>query len=95
MSCVRELINQDQLEGLNSTLLLKISEIWLNNYVNKSDMATTEFLRHKGALYDFFKLYTDHIHDYNVWRLISRVKQMLQEPPAEVKEAKMNEIRAL
>ena len=58
-------------------------------------MTTEEFIRHKKQLYNFYKSYSDFIHDFNIWRLISRVKGMLHEKPTVVKEAKMNEIRAL
>jgi len=58
-------------------------------------MSTEEFIRHKKQLYNFFLAYSSRIHDSNIWRLIARIKGMLQEKPTVVKEAKMNEIRCL
>ena len=46
-------------------------------------------------MYKFFKDFTQKISNYQVWRLISRIKSALKEDPQEVKEAKLNEIRAL
>ena len=32
--CIRELFRQNKKDGLNNTLLLKITEVWLGNYCN-------------------------------------------------------------
>ena len=85
----------DKKEGLNNTLLLKITEVWLGRYCNQPGMQPAEFIKHKKNLYAFFKEFTENVQDYNVWRLIARIRQMLQEPIDQIKEAKMNEIRAL
>ena len=85
----------DKLEGLNNTLLLKIAEIWLNKYCNNPDLTQEEFLKHKRNLFSFFKDFSNNIDDYNVWRLVAKIKQLLEEPVDDIKEAKMNEIRSL
>ena len=52
-------------------------------------------MKHKPYLYKFFKTYQEHISDYQVWRLIGRIKTILQEDPAVIKEDKMSEARCL
>ena len=85
----------DKLEGLNNTLLLKIAEIWLNNYCNNPKITEVDFAKHKRNLYNFFKDFSNRINDYNVYRLMCKTKQLLQEDIEDIKEQKMNEIRAL
>lgn len=92
---VNELLRQNQLDGLNGQLLLKISEIFLDKYVDKEDVTLETFLKHKAYLYKFFGDFSNKINDFRVWRLICRIKQVLKEPLPEVAEAKKNEIRSL
>ena len=55
-----------------------------------------EFKRHKVQLYKFFDDITGKIAtDHKFWRLICRVKYNFEEDPAEVKELKLKEIRAI
>jgi len=50
----------------------------------------------KKQLYSFFDEYTDKVaKDWQVWRLIGRIKGILKETPLEVKELKLKEIRSL
>jgi len=80
---------------LNGQLLLKLSEVFLDKYVNKQDMTVETFQKHKAALYKFFSDFSNKINDFRVWRLICRIKQVLQEPIEVVIETKKNEIRSL
>ena len=58
-------------------------------------MSRTEADRHKARLFDFYKDFSNCINDYQVWRLLSRVKAELGEAFSEVKSCKMSEIRSL
>jgi len=58
-------------------------------------MSVDQFVKHKAQLYKFYSEFSNKINDYRVWRLICRIKQVLQEPVAEAIEAKKNEIRSL
>ena len=58
-------------------------------------MEKEQFLKHKNNLYKFFKDFSNCIDDYQVWRLVCRIKIILKEELQEIKEAKMNEIRSL
>ena len=58
-------------------------------------MTRAEADKHKARLFDFYKDFTNCINDYQVWRLLSRVKRELGEAFTEVKLCKMNEIRSL
>lgn len=76
-------------------MLLKISELFIEKYVNKPTMSVEEFVKHKKYLYKFYSGFSEKINDFRVWRLICRIKQVLQEPIAEAIEAKKNEMRSL
>ena len=82
-------------EGLNAPLLLQIADLWLKKYAEDDSLDETTFLRHKTNLYNFFKDFSNHVNDHRVHRLVCRIKQMLGEPAAEVKEYKLKEMRAL
>lgn len=58
-------------------------------------MTVEMFTKHKRALYKFFADFSNKINDFRVWRLICRIKTVLQEPSSMVIEAKRNEIRSL
>lgn len=82
-------------ERLNVNLMLKICDVFLKNYVAKT-VTDEEFKVAKKQLYLFFKDYTEKVaKDWQVWRLIGRIKGILKESPEEVKELKLKEIRAL
>ena len=82
-------------DGLNAPLLLQVSQLWLKKYADSDEVEETQFLRHKKNLFQFFKDYSNHVNDSKVHRLVCRVKQLLGEPAAEVKECKLKEIRSL
>jgi len=107
---VRELLRYSQLESINATLLLKISDCFIKRYIqnqvheadpdrNEEGVATPitmgEFLRHKAQLYTFYDQVTEKISDYKIWRLICRVKDNLKEPIEEVKQLKMKELNCM
>lgn len=77
--------------------MLKICDVFLKSYVIKQEeIPLEEFKVHKRQLYQFFDEYTNKIaKDWQVWRLIGRIKTVLKEPYEEVKELKLKEIRAL
>jgi len=79
------LIRLDHLDGLNNSLLVKIAELFLQKYANNDNMPQSEYLRHKERLFEFFKYFSNHINDYNVHRLVWRVKLTLGETLIEVK----------
>lgn len=85
------------MDNLNSNLLLKIAEIFLKKYVptEHNKIESKDFEKHKANLYRFFKDFSNHVDDYQVWRLVCRIKIILQENVSEIKEAKMNEILSL
>ena len=95
VNSVRELLRNQEYEGLNSKLLLQIVDIYLSKYTVEAGKTREEELRHRKNLYRFFTDYTNCISDFQVWRLYCRIKTELDEPVAELKECKMNEIRAL
>ena len=80
IGAVNELIRLDHLDGLNSHLLVKISELFLNKYAKNESMAEEEYLRHKTRFFAFFENFSNHINDYNVHRLVWRMKVTLGEP---------------
>ena len=107
---VRELLRYSQLESINASLLLKISDVFIKRYiqnqVHEADpdrdegggappVAMDEFLRHKSQLYHFYDQVTEKISDYKIWRLICRVKGSLKEPIEEVKQLKMKELNCM
>ena len=50
----------------------------------------------KRQLYTFFDEYTEKIaKDWQIWRLICRIKSVLREPFESIKELKFKEIRSL
>lgn len=85
----------NHLDGLNSQLLVKIAELFLSKYAEDDKMAESDFLRHKKRLFEFFKHFSNQINDYNVHRLVWRVKVTLGEPIEEVKDYKFKELRSL
>ena len=95
INSARELLRNDQFEGLNGQLLLKLTEIFLQKYTMEAGLTRAEADRHKARLFEFYKDFTNCINDYKVWRLLSRVKNELGESFTEVKSCKMNEIRSL
>ena len=95
VNCIRELLRNDQFEGLTGRLLLQLCEIFLSKYTQENDQTPEQCERHKKNLFRFFKDWTNCINDYQVWRLISKMKQQLGEPVEDVREAKKSEIRSL
>jgi hypothetical protein len=50
----------------------------------------------KRQLYSFFDEYTEKIaRDWQIWRLIGRIKSVLKESHVVVKDIKLKEIRSL
>lgn len=50
----------------------------------------------KRQLYHFFNDYTNIVaRDWQIWRLIGRIKSILKEPIDEIKELKLKEMRSL
>lgn len=72
-----------------------MTEIFLTKYTVEAGLSRDEANKHKKRLFDFYRDFSNHINDYQVWRLLTRVKNELGEPFAEVKLCKMNEIRSL
>ncbi len=99
INAAREIIRQDMIERLTPTMLLKMSDLFLKCYAVKltvADLQKEEFLVNKRQLYNFFDLYTSKVvKDWQVWRLIGRIKSVLREPFEEIKELKFKEIRSL
>lgn len=96
VSAARELIRAEKFDRLNVNLMLKICDVFLKNYVAKPDIKSNELLINKKQLYLFFDEYTSHVaKDWQIWRLIGRVKGILKEPVDEIKELKLKEIRSL
>jgi hypothetical protein len=95
IGAVQELIRMDHLDGLNSQLLVKISELFLNKYAKDESLSDTEYNRHKTRFFAFFENFSNHINDYNVHRLVWRVKGTLGEPIKDQHKSKMREIRSL
>lgn len=58
-------------------------------------MDETEYLRHKIRFFAFFENFSNHINDYNVHRLVWRIKGTLGEPIEDQHKSKMREIRSL
>lgn len=95
VSAARELMRMDMTERLNVQLMLKICDVFLKNFVAKA-VPDDEYKVAKKQLYLFFSDYTEKVaKDYQVWRLIGRIKGILKETPEVVKELKLKEIRAL
>ena len=96
VSATRELMRADQWERLNVTLVLKICDAFLKKFVVTQDLKQEEMKIAKKQLYAFFDEYTAHVtNDWQIWRLIGRIKAIMQESVQEVKEAKLKELRAL
>jgi len=51
IGAVGELIRIDHLEGLNSGLLVKISELFINKYAKDENMKDSEYQRHKQRFF--------------------------------------------
>jgi len=64
VNCVNMLLKNDQFEGLNGHLLVKLTEIFLAKYTEEAGMTRKEADRHKGFLYRFFKDFTNCVNDY-------------------------------
>ena len=75
--------------------MLQLTEIFLSRYTEEAGLTRVESDKHKGRLFEFFKDFSNCIHDYKVWRLLSRIKSELGEAFTEVKSCKMSEIRSL
>ena len=61
----------------------------------EAGLSRNEADRHKARLFEFYRDFSNSINDYQVWRLLSRVKNELGEAFADVKSCKMSEIRSL
>ena len=76
--------------------MLKICDAFLKTYVGKPGVKQEELNIGKRQLYSFFSEYTESVaKDWQVWRLIGRIKSILKENSEEIKELKLKEIRAL
>jgi tetratricopeptide (TPR) repeat protein len=64
LNAIRILLRNDQFEGLNGHLLLKISEIFLEKYTEEAGLLRAEAEKHKKNLYRFFVDWTNCINDY-------------------------------
>lgn len=96
VSAARELIRQDKIDRVNVNLMLKICDVFLKNYLAKPNVTPEELKINKKQLYAFFDEYTSKVaKDWQIWRLIGRIKGILQEPVEEIKELKLKEIRSL
>ena len=51
MGAVNELIRIDHLDGLNSQLLVKISELFLNKYAKNEELSEEEYQRHRQRFF--------------------------------------------
>jgi hypothetical protein len=71
-------------ERINASMMLRICDVFLKVYVAQAtvaDLSKDEFLVHKRQLYTFFNEYTEKVaKDWQVWRLIGRIKSVLREP---------------
>ena len=87
------------IERVNASMMLRICDVFLKSYVATAtiaDLSKEEFLVNKRQLYTFFDEYTEKIaKDWQVWRLICRIKGILREPFDVVKDIKYKEIRSL
>jgi hypothetical protein len=87
------------IERINAQFMLKICDVFLKSYVANAtvaDLTKEEFLVNKRQLYTFFDEYTNKIHmDWQIWRLICRIKGILREPFPDIKELKFKEIKSL
>ncbi|CDW87054.1 tetratricopeptide repeat protein 27 [Stylonychia lemnae] len=96
VSASRELMRMDMTDRLNVGLMLKICDVFLKNYVAKAGTPFEEFNIAKKQLYAFFDDYTEKVaKDWQVWRLICRIKSILKESHENIKSIKLKEIRAL
>eukprot|EP00347_Sterkiella_histriomuscorum_P015302 403357539 len=96
VSAARELMRVDMTERLNVNLMLKICDVFLKNYIARGDVKPEEYQVAKRQLYSFFDEYTEKVaKDWQVWRLIGRIKGILKEGHEVVKDLKLKEIRAL
>ncbi len=76
--------------------MLKICDVFLKNYVAVAPKEFNEGVLAKKNLYAFFDEYTSKIaKDWQVWRLIGRIKGILKEPVEMIKELKLKELRSL
>ena len=100
----RQIIRQGMIERLNAGLLLRVCDVFLKNYVVNKPAGSEEEKKaaednlavNKKQLYAFFEEYTSQKpQDWQVWRLLCRVKGVLKEKPEEIKDLKLKEIKAL
>ena len=61
----------------------------------EAGLSRNEADRHKARLFEFYRDFSNSINDYQVWRLLSRVKNELGEAFSDIKSCKMSEIRSL
>jgi len=54
-----------------------------------------DFLRHKAMLYQFYDFLLDKKNDYQIWRLVGRIKAILREPSTMIKDLKVKELKSL
>lgn len=92
------------IERLNAGLLVRVCDVFLKNYVSNRLKVTEEERKeaqesltvNKRQLYKFFDEYTSQKpQDWQVWRLLCRMKGVLKEPTEEVKDLKLKEVKAL
>lgn len=76
--------------------MLRICDVFLKCYVSKVTQSDVTMAVSKRQLYHFFNDYTSIVaRDWQIWRLIGRIKSILKEPIAEIKELKLKEMRSL
>ena len=87
------------MERLNASMMLRICDVFLKSFVAQAtvaDLQKEDFLVNKRQLYTFFDEYTEKIaKDWQIWRLIGRIKSVLRETFEEIKDLKFKEIRSL
>lgn len=82
-------------DGLNASIVMAISQLWLKKFAEDESLDDTQFERHKKNLYGFYSDYCNNISDYKVYKIIAKIMQMLNEPFEAVKEFKFKELRSL
>ena len=76
--------------------MLRICDVFLKCYVSKITQSEFNMAVSKRQLYQFFDDYTAKVaRDWQIWRLIGRIKSVLKEPMDEIKEIKLKEMRSL
>jgi len=58
-------------------------------------MMLDDYMKHKTHLYKFFNQYTEKVNDYQVWKLIGRIKTILKEPLRDIIATKKSELISL